>query len=232
MENFLNSVFALPFKNFLEKLSAFLPSLFTCIVLIIAGLLVAWLIKTVLVRVLRLLKVDALSERAGITQVLGRGGIKDPLSGLTGRLFYWIVLISFIIMGLDALRVPAVDELMKRFFLYLPNVIVSAVVVVFGYVISNFLGRAALIASVNAGVRVSGLIGKLVQYAVFFLSVVMALELLGIGKETVLVAFAIMFGGLVLALAIAFGLGGKDMAKDYIEGKMKEKGERDEIEHV
>jgi hypothetical protein len=232
MENFLDSVFTVPFRNFLAKLSDFLPSLFTCLVLIIAGLLIAWLIKTVLVRVLRLLKVDALSERAGIAQVLGKGGIKDPLSGLTGRLFYWIVLISFIIMGLDALRVPAVNELMKSFFLYLPNVIVSAVVIVFGYVISNFLGRAALIASVNAGVRVSGLIGKLVQYAVFFLSVVMALELLGIGKETVLVAFAIMFGGVVLALAIAFGLGGKEMAKDYIEGKMKEKGQRDEIEHV
>lgn len=232
MENFLDSVFTVPFRNFLAKLSDFLPSLFTCLVLIIAGLLIAWLIKTVLVRVLRLLKVDALSERAGIAQVLGKGGIKDPLSGLTGRLFYWIVLISFIIMGLDALRVPAVNELMKSFFLYLPNVIVSAVVIVFGYIISNFLGRAALIASVNAGVRVSGLIGKLVQYAVFFLSVVMALELLGIGKETVLVAFAIMFGGVVLALAIAFGLGGKEMAKDYIEGKMKEKGQRDEIEHV
>lgn len=232
MENFLDSVFTVPFKNFLAKLSDFLPSLFTCLVLIIAGLLIAWLIKTVLVRVLRLLKVDALSERAGIAQVLSKGGIKDPLSGLTGRLFYWIVLISFIIMGLDALRVPAVNELMKSFFLYLPNVIVSAVVIVFGYIISNFLGRAALIASVNAGMRVSGLIGKLVQYAVFFLSVVMALELLGIGKETVLVAFAIMFGGVVLALAIAFGLGGKEMAKDYIEGKMKEKGQRDEIEHV
>jgi hypothetical protein len=232
MENFLDSVFAVPFKNFLAKLSDFLPSLFICLVLIIAGLLIAWLIKAVLVRVLRLLKVDALSERAGIAQALGKGGIKDPLSGLTGRLFYWIVLISFIIMGLDALRVPAVNELMKSFFLYLPNVIVSAIVVVFGYIISNFLGRAALIASVNAGVSVSGLIGKLVQYAVFFLSVVMALELLGIGKETVLVAFAIMFGGVVLALAIAFGLGGKEMAKDYIEGKMKEKGQRDEIEHV
>jgi hypothetical protein len=232
MENFLNSVFAVPCKNFLEKLSDFLPNLFTSLVLIIAGLVMAWLVKTILVKVLRFLKVDALSERTGVAQVLGRGGIKDPLSGLTGRLLYWMVLISFIIMGLDALRVPAVNELMKSFFLYLPNVIVSAVVVVFGYIISNFLGRAALIASVNAGVRVSGLIGKLVQYAVFFLSVVMALELLGIGKETVLVAFAIMFGGLVLALAIAFGLGGKEMAKDYIEGKMKEKGERDEIEHV
>lgn len=105
-------------------------------------------------------------------------------------------------------------------------------ILLFGYILSNFFGRAALIASVNAGIKVSGLIGKFVKFTVFMLAVTMALEQLGIRKETVIIAFAIVFGGIVFALAIAFGLGGKDMAKDYMEKRLFKEEEKDDIEHL
>lgn len=112
-------------------------------------------------------------------------------------------------------------------------VAVAAMILLFGYILSNFFGRAALIASVNAGIKVSGLIGKFVKFTVFMLAVTMALEQLGIRKETVIIAFAIVFGGIVFALAIAYGLGGKDMAKDYMEKRLfkEEEEEKDDIEN-
>ena len=84
----------------------------------------------------------------------------------------------------------------------------------------------------NAGIRISGLIGKLVKFTLFMFAATMALEQLGIGRETVIIAFAIIFGGIVFALAIAFGLGGKDMAKNYMEKRLFKEEEKDDIEHL
>lgn len=135
-------------------------------------------------------------------------------------------------MAVRALQMPTIERLFERFLLYLPHVFVAAMILLFGYILSNFFGRAALIASVNAGIKVSGLIGKFVKFTVFMLDATMALEQLGIGRETVIIAFAIVFGGIVFALAIAFGLGGKDMAKDYMEKRLFKEEEKDDIEHL
>jgi len=98
--------------------------------------------------------------------------------------------------------------------------------------LGNFFGRAALIASVNAGIKISGLIGRFVKFTVFILSGTMALEQLGIARGTIIISFAIIFGGIVLALAIAFGLGGRDIAKEYLEKKVKGEEKKDEINHL
>lgn len=233
MEGILDKVFIEPFKGFAAKVSQFLPSLLTGLVLIVTGLVVAWIFKVVCTALARFLKSDILAEKVGFSQALQRAGIKEQPSKLLGRAVYWVVLISFVIMGLDAIRVPAVEQLLREFLLYLPNVIVAAVILVLGYLVGNFLGRAALIASVNAGLFISGMVSKFVKYAVFAVALSMALELLGIGKDTIIVAFAIIFGGVVLALAIAFGQGGRAAAERYIEQRLKhEEGEEDEIEHL
>jgi hypothetical protein len=228
----MKNLFIEPLKHFIERIMSFLPNLLTSLVLIIAGLIIAWLLKNVVTKISGLLKIDVLSEKIGIVQILHRGGIKEPLSGLVSRLIYWIVLISFIIMGLDALKMLAVESLLERFLLYLPNVIVACIITLLGYLLGNFLGRAALIAAVNAGLSFSGLIGKFIKFTVFLLAASMALELLGIGKNTVLIAFAVVFGGVVLALSIAYGLGGRDAARDHIEKILKQKEDEDEITHI
>jgi hypothetical protein len=227
----MDTVFIEPFQRFVSKIAGFLPNLLISIMLIALGFLVAWLLKIIITRATQLLKVDRLSEKIGVTQMLRKSGIMDSFSGLLGNAAYWVILLSFIIMGLDALRIPAVERLLSEFWLYLPNVITAAMIVVAGYLLGNFLGRASLIAAVNAGLPISGLVGKFVKFTVFIMAATMALELLGIGEYTVLIAFAIVFGGVVLALSIAFGLGGRDAAKDYIE-KMREKKGEDDIQHI
>jgi hypothetical protein len=227
----MDTVFIEPFQRFVSKIAGFLPNLLISVMLIALGFLVAWLLKIIVTRATQLLKVDRLSEKIGVTQMLRKSGIMDSFSGLLGNAAYWVILLSFIIMGLDALRIPAVEKLLSEFWLYLPNVITAAMIVVAGYLLGNFLGRASLIAAVNAGLPISGLVGKFVKFTVFIMAATMALELLGIGEYTVLIAFAIVFGGVVLALSIAFGLGGRDAARDYIE-KMREKKGEDDIQHI
>jgi hypothetical protein len=228
----MDNLFIEPFQRFIERIAAFLPSILIGLVIIFVGLIIAWLLRKVVSKIAQILNIDRVSDRLGIAQILQKSGYKEPLSRMIGQMVFWIVLISFIIIGLDALKMPAVEDLLTEFLLYLPNIIVAGIVVIVGYLLSNFFGRAALIASVNAGIAFSGLVGKFVKFTVFIMASTMALELLGIGEDTVLIAFAVVFGGVVLALAIAFGLGGKDAAKGYIDRMVSEKKEDDDIHHI
>lgn len=232
MESIMDTLILEPIRGFLKELLGFLPRLLSSLVLILCGLLAAWLLKTLCVWVLRSIGGDTLAEKVGLTPAMRKIGIKEPMSGITGRVVYWVVLISFLIISLNALHVPTVEDLLARFFLYLPNVIVAVLILSLGYLVGNFLGRASLIALVNADVSIASFLGRFVRITVYIIATTMALELLGIGKDTVLVAFAIVFGGIVLALAIAFGIGGQRAAGEYIERKLMEEREKDEIEHI
>ena len=221
-----------PLEKLYEQILRFLPNLLASLLLFIVGLAIGWLVRVISARLFRALKLDRFAESLGLKEVLHKGGIKAPLSELFSRIIGWIIIITFTIIALRALAIPTVEGLLERFLFYLPNVFAAAVVLFFGYLLSNFLGRAALIASVNAGIKVSGLIGRLVKLTVFILSVTMSLEQLGIGSSTIVVAFAIVFGGIVLALALALGLGGRDIAKEYLEKKLKSEEKKDEINHL
>jgi hypothetical protein len=233
MEAFFNSVLLDPLKRFLETAAAFMPNLLTAMFLMVLGFIIAWLIKLLVTRLLKVLQLDVLADKSGMTSALSNMRIKGTLSSLMGRISYWVVVLVFITMAFHALKTPAIEEFLARFFLYLPNVFVAVIVIVIGYLVGNFLGRATLIASVNAELPIANFLARFVKVTIFIIAASMALELLGIGKDTVLVAFAIVFGGIVLALAIAFGLGAQEVAKEYLEKKLKEKeGKKDDIEHI
>ena len=221
-----------PFERLLEKILQFLPNFLAALLILIVGTVIAGILKSLFARIFHALKIDAHLERIGLSQALTKGGIKEPVSVLFSKAVGWITLFVFMIISLRTLDMPAVEQLLERLFLYLPNIFVAAFILFFGYMLSNFLGRTALIASVNAGIKVSGMIGELVRITVFLLSVTMSLEQLGIGSGTIIIAFAIVFGGIVLALSIAFGLGGRDIAKEYLEKKIRGEEKEDEINHV
>jgi hypothetical protein len=231
MRNIFERLISEPLEGFLNRFILFLPNLISAILLLIIGLFMGWLTRKILSRLLMILKIDEFSERHGINNILIKGGIKEKPSSLAGRFTGWLVFFIFLIISLSSLNVPAIERLLERFFLYLPNLFVAIIILLIGYLMSNFSGRAALIASVNAGLKASGLIGRSVKLTIFLLAATMALEQLGIGRETIIIAFAIVFGGIVLALSIAFGLGGRDIAKEYLEKKLKGE-EKDEIEHL
>ena len=223
------------FEQFYENVLQFLPNFLAFLLILIIGIILGRILNALFLRIFRAVGLDKLSEKSGVMDLIRKGGIKDSVSVLLAKIVRWVTVIIFAIIALRALELPTIEGLFEKFLLYLPNVFVAAVILLFGYLLGNFFGRAALIASVNAGIRVAGVIGRFVKFTVFLLSATMALEQLGIGKETIVIAFAIIFGGVVLALAIALGLGGRDTAKEYIEKKLKgenEEEKKDEISHL
>ncbi|MEJ2182331.1 MAG: hypothetical protein P8Y66_02280 [Nitrospirota bacterium] len=226
-----------PFEKFYENVIQYLPNVLGFLLVLIAGFILARVLKILANYLFKLFHVDSVSKRWGITEVLHRGGIREPVSALLARLVEYITIFIFAIVALGVLEIPQVEYLLRDFFIYLPNILVAILILFLGYLLSNFLGRAALITAVNANIPFSGLVGKGVKYSIFALTITMALEQLGIGKETIIIAFTIIFGGVVLALSIAFGLGGRDAAQRYIERSIKKKKQQeeagaDEIEHI
>jgi hypothetical protein len=232
MGNFLQRVVVEPFERFSDKVLQFLPNFLTAILILIVGIIFGVVLKGIFLRLFKAVGLDRISERSGVIELLRKGGIKDSVSVLLAKVVGWITIVVFAVISMRELEIPTVERLFESFLLYLPNVFVAALILLFGYLLGNFFGRAALIASVNAGIRFSGLIGRFVKFAVFLLAGTMALEQLGIGRETIIIAFAIVFGGIVLALSIAFGLGGRDIAKEYLEKKVKGEEKKDEISHL
>jgi hypothetical protein len=234
MKSFVDKIVIQPLGEVVQKVVAFLPSLLTGIVVFAAGLVLAWLVKLFVVRIIKLLKGDAAFARSGVTEALQKMAVKDTPAKLIGRMFFWLVALIFFVLALSVMRVPVIDQLLERFLLYLPNIFVALIILTIGWLLGNFLGRAALIASVNAGVKLSSQLSRGVKGVVLLFAFVMAFEQLGIGRSTVIAGFAILVGGAVLALALAFGLGGKDLARTFLEQRFKKNGdaERDGLKHL
>jgi hypothetical protein len=235
MRNLIHRVIIEPLQEVFQKLVAFLPSLLTGILVFAAGLLLAWLLKLLVFRIVHLFKIDAAFDRSGVTDALRKMAVKDSPAKLIGRTFFWLITFIFFILALKVMKVPSIDQLLEKLLLYLPNIFVSLIILAIGWLLGNFLGRAVLIASVNAGVKISSQISKGVKAVILFFALVMAFEQLGIGRNTMVAAFAIAFGGAVLALALAFGLGGKDLARTFLEkrfGKKGEGAEKDDLHHL
>lgn len=225
--NFVQRIIIEPFTKCYEQFLTFMPNLLTFIALFIIGIVLGSLLRLIFLKIFHAIHLDRAAERIGLFEMITRGGIRGSLSAFIARLIGWIVIFIFAVIAVQALNISTVENLLDRFFHYLPNVFTAAVILVFGYIFSNFFGRAALIASVNAGIQRAGMVGRFVKLVVFILSATMAMEQLGIGRDTVLIAFAIIFGGIVLALAIAFGFGGRDIARNYLERNVNQDRERD-----
>lgn len=222
-----------PILDFLEIIQKFLPTLMSSILILILGFITAWIIRIIIGRIAKLLKADKIISNSDIARMLEKSGIRMSPIKVLRQLLYWTIVFIFAIIALISLKVPAMENLLERFFLYLPNVFIAALLLVIGYLIANFVGRILLITQVNAGVKYAGIISKAVKFLILIFAFAMAIEQLGIGKETVLIAFTITFGGIVLALALAFGFGGKDIARDFLEKKFKgNQKEDDSFEHL
>ena len=216
-----------------RRLGLFLPKLLALITFLVLGVVVGWLVKMLLMRVLSAVRFDAFCERMGLMPALARAGVVQPASSLIGRLGFWTVFLVFTLMGIDALSLPATANLMGVLLEFLPNLLASAFLRLCGIRLGNFLGEAALIAAVNAQIQEARLIAHFVRWGLYLFTGAMVLTQLGIAKEIVVAAFCIMFGGIVLALAIAVGLGGRNIARDKLERRLhRRRTEEDELTHI
>jgi hypothetical protein len=224
-----------PVRAFAAQVLAFLPNVILMLVVLAAGAVVARILRALVRRFLRVAGFDKFCQRSGLGEMLTRGGVRLTPSDLVGKILYYLIALITFFMALSALNLKATNELISDFFGYLPNLLVALAIVVTSYFIARFLRRSVLIAAVNAHMRYAGMIARAVQVTVLIFGSAVALEHLSIGRTIVLAAFSITFGGIVLALALAFGLAGKDLARNFLERNVSsatEKEPPDELRHI
>jgi Conserved TM helix len=204
-----------------EWLLAVIPGLLVLLTLLVLGFLVGWLARTVVTRLGHALGVDRLLERWGVAPSLRRSGILRLPSEVLGLVCFWAIFILFASVGVDGLALPGAPGATALLVAFLPPLFAAALIMLVGWLIANFLSQGVLIAAVNARVPEARLLARGVHWSVLLFAAATALTHLGIGKEMVLVAFGITFGGVVFALALAFGLGGRHVARHIVERRLR-----------
>jgi hypothetical protein len=232
MENFMH-VLLDPLKDFWAGFIVFVPKFIAMFIIFAGGVIIAWALKLLLLRTLLAANFDAWADKAGLTAIIRKGDIWGKPSDLSGKILYWFVVIIFLMIGLNALQIQTIDKVVSQFFLYLPRIFSALLIFVIGYVIAGFISRAVLIAAVNSGYHYAKILAEAVRLLLIVFILAMVLEQLSVAPSIVVAAFSIMFGGVVIALAIAFGVGGIDAARRIIEKGSEEKKEgKSNIEHL
>lgn len=213
------------------------PRVVAALLIVAIGILVAWLVRRLALALLTRSRFDVTSHRLGLSALVAKGGVERSPSALVASMLYWLVLAGAILQGLTALQLPAMDRFVSNTVAWLSRLVAAFLIAVLGYVVSIFFGRAALIAAVNARLRPARWIAAGVQWLIILFTSALALEQLGLAPGVVRDAFSILFGGVVLALALAFGIGGQTVAREILEQRWRhEQEERDrepgEIRHL
>ncbi len=232
MQNFLRLLWE-PVKELFLKLKEFAPSILAMLLIIFFGYLLARVLRGLLRMFLRAVKFDVWSDRMGLTTVMRKADLWRKPSEAVAQVVFWFLLLMVIMAGVSALHFPAFDNLVARFILYLPRAFSALFILIFGYIIAAFFGRAVLLTAVNSGYHYARLLAETVRLLLTVLVLAMALEQLQLAPGIVIAAFSIIFGGIILALAISFGVGGIDAARKMIE--KQEPGPEDKkkgIEHI
>lgn len=204
-------------KSFWAQFVFLLPKVLGSLVLVVLGWLLAKAFRKGTMKILKLLRVDEMAERSGIEDFLLQGGVRYTTVTLIGNLVYWLVLFTSILAVLNMLGMQVAAELFNKIILYIPNVIVAMIVLIFGTLFAKVIQGITFTYLNNIGISGAQMMGSIAQYAVLIFVVSLALEQLSIGGLVLVSAFQIAFGAFCLALALAFGLGGREWAAHVLE---------------
>ena len=208
----------------LTGVASVLPGIVAMLVAVLLAALLGWGIRALLGRMLRGVRFDERLDRLGFGVLADISPGRSP-ARLAGRVVFWIVLMFGLLIGLAAIDPQETSVLFGHVLAYLPNVFVAIVLLLVGVMLARFLGRSVLIGAVNMQIQSARLLSVGVKWLVLVLAAAMALNHLSIGGQVLILAFGILFGGIVFALALAIGLGSKDMVQRSWERKG---GKRDE----
>ena len=218
----------------LSQLASLLPGILALILALLVSAVVAGVLAAVLRRSLMSVEFDRRLPRWGFPTLAEWSPSKSPTLLVTRAIALIIMIIGFLV-GVSAFDVALTSQLVMRLFEYLPNVLAAVVVLVAGTIIARFLARSVLIGAVNMNLQYAPLLSAGVKWLVMVLAVAMALEHLAIGGGIIRMAFAILFGGIVLALALAVGLGSKELVSRSLEreaSRTAAHGSREPVSHL
>ncbi len=205
------------FRAFWSRFLSFVPKLALGILLFLGGWLLAKLVRAAIIAILKFLRVDAAAEKAGMEDFLLRGGVQYSPVVIVANICYWLLILALTFAVVTSLGIGDAEDLFNRMLNYIPVVVTAVLVLIFGSLFAGFVRETVSTYLSNAGMTGTELISSVVQWIIMVIVVFTALDQLSIGGQVLIVAFELAFGGLCLALAIAFGLAGKDWAAQVLE---------------
>lgn len=239
MKKFLNDVLWAPLQRLGQDFYGIMDNLFVMLLILLIGWLLSKMVRWALHGFLRFVHFDRFAYRIGFAETLTRAGVHRQPAAVLSLVVYYLLFFVFLLLGLSALDSPAINAFTTQLFAYLPRLAAALLILFAGYLVSAFVNRTVLIAAVNANLQFARALAAAAQSLVLVFFLAIGLEQAGIGQGIVVATFSILFGGAVLALALAFGLGGRDLARDILERrfgkagqKPKRKPEKDEISHL
>ena len=206
-----------PLRVFLGELGQLLPRILLAVVVLIAGWLVAKLVRFAVDKALRAINFQVLTERAGMDGFLRNGGIQSDTTELFALLCYWLVILAALIVGFNSLGLAYVTDLLARVVLFVPKVMVALVILAFGAYFARVVGEVVSAYFRNVHMQDADMLGRIARYALLTFVVLIALDQVNVGGDIVRQTFLIILAGVVFALALSFGLAGKDWAADLLE---------------
>ncbi len=218
----------LSLQNAWMKFVSFLPEIIGALIVLVIGLIVSSMLGKIAKKIFSYTKIDKMLEGTPLTKHLEEVGVKFSFAGLIGWIVKWFFIVVFLIAVADILNWQQINTFLSDIALYIPKVIVAILIMAIGLLVGNFVYRV-----VEKSVQVSkfsqssgGFLASLAKWAIIIFSSLAALVQLGIASRLIEILFTGLVGMLSLAGALAFGLGGRDKAKEWIEKLDKEiKGE-------
>jgi hypothetical protein len=211
---------------FSTKVGAFLPDLFAALIILIVGWVLCNIGQRLVVRLLRACQFDRLADRSGINRALELGGIRQSSTEILGLLVFWFFFLFVVGLTLETVGLTGATETLNTIYLYVPKVVAAIVVLILGLYLASFLETVSRTSCANAGLRQADAIGRIVYYATVAFIVAAIFQILEIASEIVMWAFVLVFGAVCLALALAFGLGGRDVAARFLTKWLEEEQKR------
>ena len=213
--------------SFGDVFGELIPQMLAALALVFVGYLFAKLMERVVDRLLRRVGLNRILDRGGVLDAVGRSGTRMNPTRLLSKLVFWLVMFAVILTAANVMGLESVAGVFSTLVSYIPSVIAAVVIILVGIVLGQFVG--SLIAASAGGISGGRALARLGTGGVILLAVFMALQELGIATDIVTTAFAILFGAVALALALAFGLGNRDLAgeitRDWYEQYKRERDE-------
>jgi len=205
----------------LTAFASLLPRMAALILAVLISVVIAVVLDVLVRRLLARLQFEELWARWGFSSLAAGSPLKSP-SLLVSRAIAALVVLAGLLVGITAFNAEWTSLVVQKVFAYIPNLVTAALVLLGGSIIARFLARSVLIGAVNMNLHYARLVSVGVKWMVLVLTVAMTLEHLRIAPGIVELAFGILFGGIVLALALAVGLGSKEMVSKSLERDVKE----------
>lgn len=212
-----------PARLILADIGQFLVSILLVLVILGFGWTISKLIiRPMIVKVLKAIKIiDIISDKLGIDRILAKGGIRKSLPEIFGELGYWLALLITFVVAVNAIGLTLAADLLKNIILYIPNVVLAIFILIVGIFVATLLKNIVQTAANNTGVAQANLLAKIAELVVIIFTIFVTIEQLNIGIRISEITLSIILGSIGLALALAFGLGCRDVAAQFVEDLIK-----------